>query len=97
MRISKQLFVNNIAEKSGLSVHRTNQILDLIMNEIKEIIANGDFISFWNFGKFGSIKRRKIRIREFGGVEKEYEERILPRFWVSGSWKKNFNIAPDRQ
>ena len=90
MKITKEAFVRTVAERTGLSIYRTEKVLDVIIDEIKQIITIGNSIGFQNFGVFNRIVRAATRRRSFGGEVVEYPARHVPRFVVSQKWREDF-------
>ena len=39
MKITKEAFVKTVAERTGLSIYRTEKVLDAIIDEIKQIVT----------------------------------------------------------
>ena len=90
MKITKEAFVRTIAKRTGLSIYRTEKVLEAIIDEIKQIVTIGNSIGFQSFGVFNSVVRAATRRRSFGGEVQEYPERRFPRFSTSEKWRNEF-------
>ena len=58
--MTKQEFVNEVAQKSGLSNRDAGKAVDAVLESITDTLKSGDAISFTGFGKF-STSHRKAR------------------------------------
>ena len=57
---SKQDLVNAVAERTDLSKKDSTAVVDTILDEIKEILANGDKLQLIGFGNF-EVRTRSAR------------------------------------
>ena len=57
---SKQDLVNAVAERTALSKKDSTAVVDTVLNEIKEILANGDKLQLIGFGNF-EVRTRSAR------------------------------------
>lgn len=57
---SKQDLVNAVTERTALSKKDSTAVVDTILDEIKEILANGDKLQLIGFGNF-EVRTRSAR------------------------------------
>ncbi|GET05445.1 DNA-binding protein HU [Ligilactobacillus agilis] len=57
---SKQDLVNAVAERTALSKKDSTAVVDTVLDEIKEILANGDKLQLIGFGNF-EVRTRSAR------------------------------------
>lgn len=87
--MTKQEFVDQVADSSGLEKKDAGQAVDAVLKVIEETLSRGGEVSFTGFGKF-SVAERGAR----QGVNPQTGERIqiaasrVPRF-SAGSALKN--------
>jgi DNA-binding protein HU-beta len=55
--VTKQEFVDRVAEKAGLSRRDASKAVDAFIDSITETLKSGDSVSFTGFGKFGTAQR----------------------------------------
>ncbi len=55
--MTKQGFVDRVAEKSGLSRKDAGKAVDAFLDTITESLKNGEDVTFTGFGKFSTQKR----------------------------------------
>jgi DNA-binding protein HU-beta len=55
--LTKQEFVNQVANKSGLSARDAGKAVDAFMEAITETLKSGDSVNFTGFGKFSAAAR----------------------------------------
>lgn len=58
--MSKQEFVERVAEEAGLSKKDATAAVDATLESIKDALSKGDDVVFTGFGKF-SVQQRKAR------------------------------------
>ena len=57
---SKQDLVNAVAERTALSKKDSTAVVDTVLDEIKEILTNGDKLQLIGFGNF-EVRTRSAR------------------------------------
>jgi DNA-binding protein HU-beta len=86
--VTKQEFVDQVANKSGLSKGDATKAVDAVLEVIQETLSRGGEISFTGFGKF-TVAERGAR----QGVNPQTGERIqiaasrVPRFSAGSQLK----------
>jgi DNA-binding protein HU-beta len=55
--VTKQEFVDRVAEKAGLPRRDAAKAVDAFIDSITETLKSGDSVSFTGFGKFGTAQR----------------------------------------
>ena len=56
--MTKQEFVNAVAQKSGLSRREADQAVDAVLDTITDALVRRDSVSFTGFGKFATSDRK---------------------------------------
>ena len=87
--MTKNEFVDQVADKSGLGKGEAGKAVDAVLESLQEVLSRGGEVNFTGFGKF-SVADRSAR----QGVNPQTGERIqiaasrVPRF-SAGSALKN--------
>ncbi len=55
--VTKQEFVDNVAQKSGLNKRDAGKAVDAVLDSITDALKKGDQVSFTGFGKFTTQQR----------------------------------------
>jgi DNA-binding protein HU-beta len=55
--ISKQKFVERLADKTGMGRREAGRAVEAVLDEITESLKRGDSVSFTGFGKFSTAHR----------------------------------------
>ena len=56
--MTKQEFVDAVAQKSGLNRREAGQAVDAVLDTITDALKRRDSVSFTGFGKFGTSERK---------------------------------------
>ena len=56
--MTKQDFVKQVADKSGLSPRDAGKAVDAFLDSITETLKSGESVSFTGFGKFSTSQRK---------------------------------------
>ena len=56
--MTKQEFVDAVAQRSGLSRREAGQAVDAVLDTIKDALTKRDQINFTGFGKFATSERK---------------------------------------
>lgn len=61
--MNKSEFITKVAEKSGMTKKDSAAALDAVLDSLKELMKDGDSVSFIGFGTFGSkdVSERESR------------------------------------
>jgi DNA-binding protein HU-beta len=57
MHVTKQEFVDRVADKSGLSKRDASEAVDAFLDSITEVLRGGGEVAFTGFGKFTTQRR----------------------------------------
>ena len=60
MHVTKQEFVDRVADKSGLSKRDAGEAVDAFLDSITEVLHGGGEVAFTGFGKF-TVQQRAAR------------------------------------
>ncbi len=84
--------VDSIYREVGLSKRESADILQTILDEITDALANGEVVKISSFGRF-SVRQKKERIgrNPKTGVEVPISERTVAVFKASQLLKKRIN------
>lgn len=86
--MTKNEFVDRVAEKSGLGKGEAAKAVDAVLNSLQEVLSRGGEVNFTGFGKF-TVADRSAR----QGVNPQTGEKIqiaasrVPRFSAGSSLK----------
>jgi DNA-binding protein HU-beta len=86
--VTKNEFVDRVAEKSGLGKGEAAKAVDAVLDSLQEVLARGGEVNFTGFGKF-TVADRSAR----QGVNPQTGEKIqiaasrVPRFSAGSSLK----------
>ena len=86
--MTKQDFIQKVAQKSGLSARDAGKAVDAFMETVTETLKGGDSVNFTGFGKFSPSARAARQ-----GVNPRTGERItipggkVPRFSAGSALK----------
>jgi DNA-binding protein HU-beta len=56
--VTKQEFVDAVAQKSGLSRREAGQAVEAVLDTITDALKRRDSVNFTGFGKFGTSERK---------------------------------------
>ena len=59
--MTKQDFIQKVAQKSGLSSRDAGKAVDAFIESVTETLKNGDAVNFTGFGKFTASERKARR------------------------------------
>ncbi len=87
--MTKLDIINRIVEKAGLAKPKAEEIVELIIENIKETLSNGEAVVLRRFGSF-SVRGKNTRIgrNPKTGEEAEISARSVVRF-KSGKYFKD--------
>ncbi len=57
MHVTKQEFVDRVADKAGLSKRDASEAVDAFLDSITDVLGSGGEVSFTGFGKFTTQRR----------------------------------------
>jgi DNA-binding protein HU-beta len=86
--LTKQDFIQKVAQKSGLSPRDAGKAVDAFMESVTEALKGGDTINFTGFGKFSAAQRAARQ-----GVNPRTGERVqiaattVPKFTAGSQLK----------
>ena len=87
--MTKQDFIQKVAQKSGLSARDAGKAVDAFMETVTETLKSGDSVNFTGFGKFSVVKRAARQ-----GVNPRTGERVkikaskAPKFTAGATLKQ---------
>lgn len=68
--INKGDFIKKVAEKNGISQNKANEMVNTILDAIKDELVAGNAVNFTGFGKFEVVNRAAREGRNPGTGEK---------------------------
>jgi DNA-binding protein HU-beta len=90
--VTKQEFVDAVADRSGLSKRDASAAVDAALGVIERTLQNGDAITFTGFGKF-HVTRRAARqgVNPRPGAPVQIQAAHVPKFSAGSGLKKAVN------
>jgi DNA-binding protein HU-beta len=87
--VTKSEFVDQVADRSGLSKRDAARAVDAFLDSVQETLQRGDSVTFTGFGKF-SAQRRNARqgVNPRTGEKVMIQAATVPKF-SAGSGLKN--------
>jgi DNA-binding protein HU-beta len=88
--VTKQQFVDNVAQKSGLSRKDAGAAVDAFLSSVQDALKKGDDVVFTGFGKF-SVQKRAARmgVNPRNPSEKvQIPEAMVPKFSAGSGLKQ---------
>ena len=61
--MTKQDFIQKVAQKSGLSARDAGKAVDAFMETVTETLKSGDSVNFTGFGKFSAGSQLKAALK----------------------------------
>lgn len=89
--MTKQEFVDNVAQKSGLNKRDAGKAVDAVLDSITDALKQGDAVTFTGFGKFSTTRRAERQ----GVNPRNPSEKVtipaatVPRFSAGSTLKKS--------
>lgn len=62
-RVSKREFVQRVARRGKLPLHVTQQVYDAFIDELIDLVSNGNRVTLTGFGKFYPQEHKGHRVR----------------------------------
>jgi len=91
--VTKQEFVDAIADKAGLTKRDAGEAVDAVLAVITSSLAKGDTITFTGFGKFTTSKRAARQgVNPRTGEKVQIAAATVPKFSAGSQLKKAVNI-----
>lgn len=78
--MTKKDFTRLLSLQTGLTIDKTDQVIDSFLEIIQETVASGDSITFPNFGTFEVLTRKERRGCPPGGEVRVFPEKKFPKF-----------------
>jgi DNA-binding protein HU-beta len=86
--LTKQEFINQVAQKSGLSARDAGKAVDAFLESITETLKGGDSVNFTGFGKFSAAARAARQgVNPRTGERVEIAATTVPKFSAGSQLK----------
>lgn len=86
--MTKQDFVNAVAERAGLSNRDAGAIVDAFLDVITETLRRGDSVTFTGFGKFStSARASRMGVNPRTGAKAMIPATTVPKFSAGSAMK----------
>jgi DNA-binding protein HU-beta len=86
--LTKQDFINKVAQKSGLSARDAGKAVDAFMESVAETLVAGDTVNFTGFGKFSpSARAARQGVNPRTGERVQIAATIVPKFSAGSQLK----------
>lgn len=90
--MTKQEFVDAVADKAGLTKRDAGDAVDAVLDVITSSLAKGDTITFTGFGKFTTSKRAARQgVNPRTGEKVQIAAATVPKFSAGSQLKKAVN------
>ncbi len=86
--MTKQDFINQVGNKSGLSARDAGKAVDAFLESITETLKTGDSVNFTGFGKFSAAPRAARQgVNPRTGERVQIAATIVPKFSAGSQLK----------
>jgi DNA-binding protein HU-beta len=86
--VTKQDFVDAVADKAGLSKRDASEAVDAVLDTITSTLKNGDSVTFTGFGKFSTSHRAaRMGVNPRTGERVQIQATVVPKFTAGSALK----------
>jgi DNA-binding protein HU-beta len=86
--VTKQEFVDAVADKAGLSKRDASEAVDAVLDTITDTLKRGDSVTFTGFGKFSSSARAaRMGVNPRTGERVQIQATTVPKFTAGSALK----------
>jgi DNA-binding protein HU-beta len=86
--VTKQEFINAVANESGLSSRDAGKAVDAFLNQITSALKSGDSVTFTGFGKFSTSQRAaRTGVNPRSGEKVNIPAATVPKFSAGSQLK----------
>jgi DNA-binding protein HU-beta len=86
--VTKQDFVDAVADRAGLSKRDASEAVDAVLDTITETLKRGDSVTFTGFGKFStSARAARMGVNPRTGERVQIQATTVPKFTAGSSLK----------
>lgn len=86
--MTKQEFVDQVAERSGLSRREASKAVDAFLESIQDALKSGESVNFTGFGKFSTADRAaRTGVNPRTGERVDIAASRVPRFSAGSALK----------
>jgi DNA-binding protein HU-beta len=86
--VTKQEFVDAVADRSGLSKRDASEAVDAVLDTITDTLKRGDSVTFTGFGKFSSSARAaRMGVNPRTGERVQIQATTVPKFTAGSALK----------
>ena len=86
--MTKQEFVDQVAERSGLSRREASKAVDAFLESIQDALKSGESVNFTGFGKFSTADRAaRTGVNPRTGERVDIAAARVPRFSAGSALK----------
>lgn len=90
--MTKLELAEKTAKKIGVTQKKTIKIIDILLDVIRNAVANGENVEFRGFGRFRlSVTKKHTRFHPLSGEKLKLPARKHPKFRPSKIWVKEIN------
>ncbi len=91
--MTKQEFVDAVADKAGLTKRDAGAAVDAVLDVVTETLTRGDTVAFTGFGKFTTSKRAaRMGVNPRTGEKVHINAATVPKFSAGSQLKKAVNV-----
>jgi DNA-binding protein HU-beta len=86
--VTKQDFVDAVADRSGMSKRDAGAAVDAVLDTITETLRRGDAVTFTGFGKFStSARAARMGVNPRTGEKVQIAATTVPKFTAGSALK----------
>jgi DNA-binding protein HU-beta len=92
--VTKQEFVDHVANRSGLSKADASKAVDAFLEGIETVLKGGDSVNFTGFGKFSTSNRAaRMGVNPRTGEKVHIAATTVPKFSAGSKLKASIKAA----
>ena len=91
-RVSKREFTKRFARRAGVPERVATAVYEAMIEELLEIVGNGDRVTLTGFGKFYPQEHKGHRVRFADGDNKEIENYAVLKFSATRAINKSVPV-----
>jgi len=86
--VTKQDFVDAVADKAGISKRDASEAVDAVLDTITDTLKRGDSVTFTGFGKFStSARAARMGVNPRTGERVQIQATTVPKFTAGSALK----------
>src|SRR5918999_2087506 len=87
--VTKQEFIDAVAERAGISKRDASEAVDAVLDTITDTLKRGDSVTFTGFGKFStSARAARTGVNPRTGERVQIQATTVPKFTAGSALKQ---------